>query len=145
MKISNHKNKTEISARFRPILDFALRGKRSRAEPSWKSLSSSYGSSQLGSDSSLAYTVHQCTIPKHKNQFSSAAAKSKKLFTSTRSRLASVAWWINDLNLSCALSDKKNKTEKSLHLNSCAMKWQYNLWWFCEFLLGAQPKYHRST
>ena len=63
---------------------------------------------------------HQCTVPKHKNQFSSAAAKSKKLFTSTRSRLASLAWWINDLNLSCALSDK-NKTEKPFHLKGCAM------------------------
>ena len=31
------------------------------------------------------------SLSKHKNQFSSAAAKSKKLFTSTRPRLASVA------------------------------------------------------
>ena len=42
----------KISARFRPIFDFEL-GKRSRAEPSWKSFSSSSGSSQLGSDSWL--------------------------------------------------------------------------------------------
>ena len=32
MKISNHKNKIEISARFRLIFDFELNGKRSRAE-----------------------------------------------------------------------------------------------------------------
>ena len=32
---------------------FRAEGKRPRAEPSWKSLSSSYGSSQLGSGSSL--------------------------------------------------------------------------------------------
>ena len=38
---------------FRPIIDFELKRKRSRAEPSWKSFSSSSGSSQLGSDSSL--------------------------------------------------------------------------------------------
>ena len=34
MKISNHKNKIEISARFRSIFDFELNGKRSQAEPS---------------------------------------------------------------------------------------------------------------
>ena len=43
----------QISARFRPIFDFELKWKRSRAELSWKSFSSSCGSSQLGSDSSL--------------------------------------------------------------------------------------------
>ena len=43
----------KISARFRPIFYFELKEKRSRAEPSWKSFSSSSGSSQLGSDSSL--------------------------------------------------------------------------------------------
>ena len=42
-----------ISARFGPIINFELKGKRSRAEPSWKSFSSSPDSSQLGSDSSL--------------------------------------------------------------------------------------------
>jgi hypothetical protein len=47
------KKKKKKSARFRPIFDFDLKGKSSRAEPSWKSLSSSSGSSQLGSDSSL--------------------------------------------------------------------------------------------
>ena len=41
--------KIKISARFRPIFDLELKGKRSRAEPSWKSFSSS----QLGSDPSL--------------------------------------------------------------------------------------------
>ena len=42
-----------ISACFGPIFDFKLKRKRSRAKPSWKSFSSSSGSSQLGSDSSL--------------------------------------------------------------------------------------------
>jgi hypothetical protein len=36
-----------MSARFLPIFDFELMGKRSRAEPSRKSFSSSSGSSQL--------------------------------------------------------------------------------------------------
>ena len=66
MKI-NKKNSSStenwILAHFRPIfgsflVDFAseLKWKRSRAEPSWKSFSSSYGSSQLGSGSSLLST-----------------------------------------------------------------------------------------
>ena len=42
--IVNHKN-------FRLIFDCELNGKRSRAEPNWKSFSPNYGSSQLGSDS----------------------------------------------------------------------------------------------
>ena len=49
----NKKKQIKISARFRPIFGFELNEKRSRAKPSWKSFSSSYGSSQLGSDSSL--------------------------------------------------------------------------------------------
>ena len=44
-----NQNKIKISARFRLIFDFEL---------SWKSFSSSSGSSQLGSDSSLQYCVH---------------------------------------------------------------------------------------
>ena len=53
----NSKNQTKIKilARFGPVFDFELKGKKSRAEPSWKSFSSSSGSSQLGSDSSLIY------------------------------------------------------------------------------------------
>ena len=54
----NHKNKIKISARFWPIFGFELSEKRSRAEPSWKSFSSSYVSSQLGSDSSLINSVY---------------------------------------------------------------------------------------
>ena len=42
---------------FWPIIDFELKRKRPRAEPSWKSFSSSSGSSQLGSDSSLIHIV----------------------------------------------------------------------------------------
>ena len=38
---------------FQPIFDFELKRKRSWAKPSWKSISSSSGLSQLGSDSSL--------------------------------------------------------------------------------------------
>ena len=51
--INENLKKIKISACFRPIFNFELKGKRSRAEPSWKSFSSSSGSSQLGSDSSL--------------------------------------------------------------------------------------------
>ena len=46
---------------FEPIFDFRAERKRSWAEPSWKSFSSSYGSSQLDSDSSLiiSHEIHQ--------------------------------------------------------------------------------------
>ena len=37
--------------------DIRVEGKRPRAKPSWKSFSSSYGLSQLGSDSSLPVSV----------------------------------------------------------------------------------------
>ena len=37
--------------------NFKLKEKRSGAKPSWKYFSSSYGSSQLGSDSSLRYDI----------------------------------------------------------------------------------------
>ena len=47
------KNLNQNFSSLRPIFNFELSGKRSRAKPSWKSFSSSYGSSQLGSDSSL--------------------------------------------------------------------------------------------
>ena len=43
---------------FEPIFDFRAERKRSRAELSRKSFSSSYGSSQLGSDSSLVSSSH---------------------------------------------------------------------------------------
>ena len=48
----------EISARFSVNFQFRAEVKKvtSRAEPSWKSFSSSYGSSQLGSGSSLIFT-----------------------------------------------------------------------------------------
>ena len=77
IRMINHKNKIKISARFWPIFDFELNEKRSRAEPSWKSFSSSYGSSQLGSGSSLVTTQNQidlqrktyfCFISKKKNR-----------------------------------------------------------------------------
>ena len=42
---------------FQSIFNSELKWKRSRAEPSWKSFSSSYGSGQLGSDSSLLNTL----------------------------------------------------------------------------------------
>ena len=54
--INENKNKNFSS--FRPIFDFELKRKRSRAELSWKSFSSSSGSSQLGSNSSLVSTVY---------------------------------------------------------------------------------------
>ena len=49
----NKKKKKEKLAYFWPIFAFELKGKGSRAEPSWKSFSSSSSSSQLGSNSSL--------------------------------------------------------------------------------------------
>ena len=58
------KNKNWILAHFHPIFGsfladfhFELKWKRSQAEPSWKPFSSSYGSSQLGSDSSLVFRL----------------------------------------------------------------------------------------
>ena len=56
----NTKNKIKISARFGQFLISSWREKGhepSRAEPSWKSFSSSSGSSQLGSDSSLVASL----------------------------------------------------------------------------------------
>ena len=51
--INEKKVKIKILARFRPIFDFELKEKRSRAQPNQKSFSLSSGSSQLGLDSSL--------------------------------------------------------------------------------------------
>ena len=45
-----------------PIFDFRAERKRSRTEPSWKTFSSSYGSSQLGSNSSLIGTRFYFTV-----------------------------------------------------------------------------------
>ena len=53
-KLKKKKKKSnQILARFRPIFDFELKEKRSRAQPNQKSFSLSSGSSQLGLDSSL--------------------------------------------------------------------------------------------
>ena len=52
------KIKIKILAHFCPIFNFELNGKSSRAEPSWKSFSSSSGSSQFGSDSSLIFSTY---------------------------------------------------------------------------------------
>ena len=48
-------SKKKILACFCSIFNSELKWKRSRAEPSWKTFSSSYGSSQLCSDSSLVF------------------------------------------------------------------------------------------
>ena len=53
---------------FCQIFDYKLKWKRSRAKPSWKYFSSSYGSSQLGSDSSLVSTAYVAEI--HRYRFS---------------------------------------------------------------------------
>ena len=49
----------EISARFSVNFQFRAEAKKvpSRAEPSWKTFSLSYGSSQLGSGSSYSYIL----------------------------------------------------------------------------------------
>ena len=54
----------DISARFSVHFQFRAEVKKvtSRAEPSWKSFNSSYGSSQLGSGSSLILVIHKARI-----------------------------------------------------------------------------------
>ena len=56
----NQKNENQNSGTFSAVFQFRTERKRSRAEPRWKSFSSSYDSSQLGSDSSLVYSLFAC-------------------------------------------------------------------------------------
>ena len=88
-------------APFRPIFDFELKGKRSWAEPSWKSFSSSYGSSKLGSDSSLVVT---CGTEYQNPEFTSSKTfKLKSVWTQTH-----YFWSILKAAQKCLSKKKKN-------------------------------------